>query len=91
MSLSLGFKVEGEVGEHVGLVVQANDEACESLGATPEARDAALREAIMAICRKGLAEYKVPRKLVIRHEPFNLTSTMKVRRSDYVGFLDETK
>ena len=91
MSLSLGFKVEGEVGEHVGLVVQANDEACESLGATPEARDAALRDAVMAICLKGLAEYKVPRKLVIRHEPFSLTSTMKVRRSDYVGSLDETK
>ena len=90
-SLALGYTMEGEVGEHVGLIVQPNDETCAALGDTEEARDAALRERVMALCGERLADYKVPRKLVIRHEPFALTSTMKVRRAAYEGTLDEKK
>ena len=41
------------------------------------------------LCNEGLAEYKVPRKITIRHEAFELTSTMKVRRAAYSGSLDE--
>ncbi|MBP5545214.1 MAG: hypothetical protein ILM98_14150 [Kiritimatiellae bacterium] len=48
-----------------------------------------LREIVLNLCRKGLADYKMPRKVVFRHEPFALTSTMKVRRAEYAGSLDE--
>ena len=88
-SLALGYKVSGETGEHVGLIVQPNDENCAALGGTRDERDAALREKVLGLCRKSLAEYKVPRKILFRHEPFALTSTMKVRRSEYSGSLDE--
>ena len=88
-ALSLGYKVEGDTGERVGLVVQPDDDACKRLGATPEARDRALVADVERRCRDGLADYKVPRKIVVRHEPFELTSTMKVRRVAYVGALDE--
>lgn len=88
-SLALGYKVGGDTGEHVGIIVQPNDEACEPLGKTAEERDIVLREIILQLCRKELADYKVPRKIVFRHEPFALTSTMKVRRAEYAGALDE--
>lgn len=87
-SLALGYKVAGETGEHVGLIVQANDETCAALGKADEDRDAVLREIVLQLCRKNLADYKVPRKVIIRHEPFSLTSTMKVKRSEYTGSLD---
>jgi long-subunit acyl-CoA synthetase (AMP-forming) len=88
-ALALGYKVPGETGERVGLVVQADDDACAALGETNEARDAALLAEVKRLCNEGLAEYKVPRKITIRHEAFELTSTMKVRRAAYAGSLDE--
>ncbi len=88
-SLALGYKVPGETGERVGLVVQADDDACAALGETDEARDAALLAEVKRLCNEGLAEYKVPRKISIRHDAFELTSTMKVRRAAYAGSLDE--
>ncbi len=88
-ALALGYKVPGETGERVGLVVQADDDACAALGETGEARDAALLAEVKRLCNEGLAEYKVPRKITIRHEAFELTSTMKVRRAAYAGLLDE--
>ncbi|MBR0056232.1 MAG: AMP-binding protein [Kiritimatiellae bacterium] len=88
-SLALGYRVRGETGEHVGLIVQPNDETCATLGKTPEERDYVLRDIVLSLCRKNLADYKVPRKVVFRHEPFALTSTMKVRRAEYIGSLDE--
>ena len=88
-ALALGYKVPGETGEHVGLVVQPDDDACAALGETDEARDAAVLAEVKRLCNEGLAEYKVPRKISIRHEAFELTSTMKVRRAAYAGSLDE--
>ena len=88
-ALALGYKVPGETGERVGLVVQADDDACAALGETNEARDEALLAEVKRLCNEGLAEYKVPRKITIRHEAFELTSTMKVRRAAYAGSLDE--
>ncbi len=88
-ALALGYKVPGETGERVGLVVQADADACAALGDTDEARDDALLAEVKRLCNEGLAEYKVPRKMVVRHEPFELTSTMKVRRAAYAGSLDE--
>jgi long-chain acyl-CoA synthetase len=88
-ALALGYKVPGETGEHVGLVVQPDDDACAALSETDEARDAAVLAEVKRLCNEGLAEYKVPRKISIRHEAFELTSTMKVRRAAYAGSLDE--
>lgn len=88
-SLAIGYSVEGEVGERVGLIVQGNDETCGALGATDTEREMKLREKIMELCKKRLADYKIPRKLIIRKEPFLLTSTMKVKRASYQGSLDE--
>lgn len=88
-SLSLGYHVEGEVGEYVGLIVQPNEETFPSLGATQQEREAALRDKLAALCKERLAEYKIPRKVIFRYEPFELTSTMKVRRGVYKGSLDE--
>ena len=88
-ALALGYKVPGETGERVGLVVQADEDACAALGDTAEARDAALLAEVKSLCNEGLADYKVPRKISIRHAAFELTSTMKVRRAAYAGSLDE--
>ena len=88
-ALSLGYRTPGETGEHVGLIVQADDDACAALGDSAETRDAALLAEVKRLCNEGLADYKVPRKIALRHEAFELTSTMKVRRAAYVGSLDE--
>ncbi len=87
--LALGYKVGGEVGERIGLIVQADDEKCGKGAAPKEGWDNFLVAEIERLCKLGLAAYKVPRKIVIRHEPFALTSTMKVRRVAYAGSLDE--
>ena len=87
--LALGYKVGGEIGERIGLIVQPDDECCRK-GVAPKAGwDAFLVAEIERLCKLGLAAYKVPRKIVIRHEPFALTSTLKVRRAAYAGTLDE--
>ncbi len=88
-SLSLGYTVQDEVGERVGLIIEADDEACQVLGATEQERDEKLIAHIARICKEKLAKYKIPRKIVIRHKPFTLTSTMKVKRVKYNGTLDE--
>ena len=87
--LALGYRTSGETGERVGLIVQADDEARAAGGSTAEERDRALVAEVERACRQGLSDYKMPRKIVVRHEPFVLTSTMKVRRAAYAGVLDE--
>lgn len=88
-SLALGYSVGGETGERIGLMVEANEEACLPLGKNREEREKNLLAEIMRICHERLAEYKIPRKIVLRREPFILTSTMKIKRVAYCGALDE--
>ncbi|MBR0057402.1 MAG: AMP-binding protein, partial [Kiritimatiellae bacterium] len=88
-SLALGYKVGDETGERVGLIVQADDEACVKSGQPKSRWDALVSRELERICKLGLAAYKIPRKIVVRHLPFELTSTMKVRRVKYDGALDE--
>ncbi len=84
-SVAVGYRVSGETGEHVGLIVVPNEEACAAAGAD----DAAVVAAVHKVCNEQLADYKVPRKVIVRKEPFEMTSTMKVKRVTYQGTLDE--
>lgn len=88
-SLALGYKVGGEAGERVGLIVQADEEKLEDSGEPKSRWDNIVTREIERICKIGLAAYKIPRKIIVRHIPFELTSTMKVKRVRYNGSLDE--
>ena len=88
-SLALAYKVGDETGERVGLIVQPDEEKCAAAGEPKSRWDALVSREIERICKLGLAAYKIPRKIVVRHLPFELTSTMKVRRVKYNGSLDE--
>ena len=55
---------------------------------TTEAIDDLLRSEVLRLT-STLADYKHPRKIEVRHETLERTSTMKVRRVTYQGTLDE--
>ena len=84
-SVALGYHIAGETGEHVGLIVVRNEDACAEAGVDEEG----VRAALQKLCNDQLADYKVPRKIIVRKEPFEMTSTMKVKRVSYQGTLDE--
>ncbi|MCL1920908.1 MAG: AMP-binding protein [Kiritimatiellaeota bacterium] len=77
----LGYHGAGETSERVGAIIVPKEDAV--------ADEEAIREAVSALCRKHLADYKLPRKIVFRKDALERTSTMKVRRVTYAGTLDE--
>lgn len=89
----LGYAVAGEVGERVGSIIVPNAEALESKRASmkwsEQEASAFLLNEIQQLCKQHLADYKIPRKIELRNEPLERTSTMKVRRVVYAGSLDE--
>ena len=89
----LGYRVGGESGERVGALIVPNADAVTAWHRSVPLSDAAtesfLREEVLNRCRKQVADYKIPRKIVIRREALERTSTMKVRRVAYAGLLDE--
>lgn len=91
--LVLGYTTNGEGGERVGVIAVPNLEILAGVhpkvAASDVAVEAFLREQIMAVCHGRIADYKIPRKIVIQHDPLERTSTMKVRRAIYAGTLDE--
>ncbi len=87
----VGYRERGEVGEKVGAIIVPNLEtiAAGRGGHTPgwgEA-EALMRQIVAEQCR-CLADYKHPRKLDVRREPLERTSTQKVRRHIYQNQLD---
>jgi len=90
----LGYCAAGETSERVGAIVVPNAEALEQkraeTGWTTDAQaEEYVRGEILALCHGHLADYKLPRKIVIRSEALERTSTLKVRRVAYAGALDE--
>lgn len=89
----LGYRVGDESGERVGALVVPNAEAVTAWHKGAPLSDAEtetfLREAVLSCCRKQAADYKMPRKIVVRREALERTSTLKVRRVTYAGVLDE--
>jgi long-chain acyl-CoA synthetase len=77
-ALALGYRERGErVGEHVGLIVVPSDEIL----AAPDA-ERRIRADLKRVLR-AIADYKHPRRIVIRREEFEKTSTGKIKRFLY--------
>jgi len=89
----LGYRLGEESGERVGAIVVPNADAVAAWnkGVPPSdaEQEAFLREEVLALCRRQVADYKLPRKIVVRREALERTSTAKVRRVTYAGSLDE--
>ncbi len=87
----VGYHDSGDVGEKVGAIVVPNLEAiaAERGGQEPPWNEveALLRKVLQTRCNE-LADYKHPRRIEIRREPLERTSTQKVRRHIYVGWFD---
>ncbi len=88
----IGYRIGGDPGEHVGVVVHPDEEALAARnGGNPmpwSEMERVARIGIRTRCQK-LADYKRPRKILVLHEPLERTSIQKVRRVAYKGVLDE--
>ena len=93
--LALGYREPGEdTGERVGLLVVPNLEKADALEdcAGKRLSDGQIGELVRADIRKQLAElsgYKHPRKIQIRFEEFEKTTTQKIKR--YLYAIDTTE
>lgn len=93
-AIVVGYKVGGDVGEHVGAIIVPDEEAAEKHlkeeCLTREDLEAFIVQYAQGVCRASVADYKQPRKFVVKFEPLERTGTMKVKRAVYAGTLDET-
>ena len=87
-ALVLGYQVPGETGERLGAIVVPDQEAVDRLArrhkrplTDAEVDDLMKKE----VARMGLtmADYKHPRRIQVRHEEFEKTSTGKIKRYLY--------
>jgi len=89
----LGYRIGGESGERVGAIIVPDPDAVTVQDKGVPLSDAdcevRVREAVIEHCRTCVADYKMPRKIVVRQTPLERTSTLKVRRVLYAGSLDE--
>jgi long-chain acyl-CoA synthetase len=92
--LAMGYRDPNDgVGEKVGLIAVPNLEALESLEkhdgklSSDEEIDKMVREDIRT-CLDGLSEYKRPRRIEIRFNEFEKTTTQKIKR--YLYAIDTT-
>ena len=87
-SIVIGFKLNGETGERVGAIVVPNlDRIEEDRKANGQSMS---DDDIIALCKsevhrtvKAIAEYKRPRRIQVRFEPLEKTTTQKVKRYLY--------
>jgi long-chain acyl-CoA synthetase len=91
----LGYHGAGETSERVGAILVPNAELLEQkrveLGWTTEAQaEEYLLYEVHALCHKHLSDYKVPRKIIVRKNALERTSTLKIRRATYAGTLDDS-
>ena len=88
-SVVLGYRPPGEtVGEQVGVIVVPDEEGIGALEATEKRKfsEAEIEARLRAEVKKqvaALADYKHPRRVQIRWEEFNKTSTGKIKRYLY--------
>jgi len=87
----IGYREGHDVGEKVGAIAVPNLDAiaAENGGHAPGwgEIESLMRRIVAEQCRL-LSDYKHPRKLVVRREPLERTSTQKVRRHVYQDQLD---
>ena len=88
-SIAIGYRPPGEtVGEQVGVIVVPDEEGIAALEASEKRKlsekeiEARLRAAVKKQV-DALADYKHPRRIQIRWEEFNKTSTGKIKRYLY--------
>ena len=92
-SVVLGYRDPGEaVGEHVGVIVVPDEEGIAALEAAEKRKfsEKEIEARVRAEVKKqaaALADYKHPRRIRIRWEEFNKTSTSKIKR--YLYAMDE--
>ncbi len=87
-SIVVGFKLNGETGERVGAIVVPNLDRIEE---DRKAKGQSMSDDdIIALCKsevqrtvKAIAEYKRPRRIQVRFEPLEKTTTQKVKRYLY--------
>lgn len=87
-ALVLGYKPQGETGERVGVIVVPDQDALDAHGRKVghPLSDDEMRELLTAEVKKAaaqIAQYKRPRRIQIRTEEFEKTSTAKVKRYLY--------
>lgn len=92
-AIVVGYKVGGDVGEHVGAIIVPDEEAAakhlKEEVLTREDLEAFIVQYAQGVCRASVADYKQPRKFVVKYDPLERTGTMKVKRAVYSGTLDE--
>ncbi len=87
-TIVLGYTVEGETGERVGAIVVPNEEAIAERRRRSKhpVSDAELTQLMVDEVKRvtaDIAEYKRPRRIQVRNEEFEKTSTSKVKRYLY--------
>ena len=90
----LGYQIDNETGERVGAIVTPNLDAIREALPQIKLDDTAIRAFLQkSVARLSdmLAEYKRPRKIEVRMDSLERTSTMKVKRGVYAGQLNESK
>lgn len=86
-SLVLGYSEEGETGERVGVIIVPNldyfaEHKENGRGYTDDEIISKCREEVITAV-KAISPYKHPRRIIIRMEPFEKTTTLKVKRFLY--------
>ena len=87
----IAYHEDGDNGEKVGAILVPNPDGFPGLDFNNPAQWAEVEARVRQIVQKqcaDLADYKHPRKMDIRREPLERTSTQKVRRHVYIGQLD---